>query len=288
MRRFALFIVCLTAIVVLGVSLPHSHRYSRFVVAAQPSANWHNGECEDKGNHWGEAHVCQMRRTTFTLPSGHITLNTMNGGIDITGEDRFDVALEARVQAWAPSESEANDLLNQIVIDTDSGDIRDHGPHAHFFNRTGYSIDYHLHVPRHLAADLHTMNGGIDLTRLDGDLHFRTTNGGVSLDRLSGDVRGETVNGGLNISLAGERWQGHGLHAETTNGGVDLRVPENYSAHLETGTVNGGIEVNFPITIQGEIKNRLNTDLGTGGPTIHAQTVNGGVTISHNNSSSAD
>jgi DUF4097 and DUF4098 domain-containing protein YvlB len=288
MRRFGLFVLVFTVIVVLGVAIPHSHRYSHSVAAAQQSGNWRSGDCEDKGNHWGESHVCQMRRTTFALPSGHLGVNTTNGGIDITGEDRSDVALEARVTAWAASESEANDLLSQIVIDTDNGDIRDHGPHTHFFNRTGYSVDYHLHVPRHLAADLHTMNGGIDLTRLDGDLHFQTTNGGVSLDRLSGDVRGETVNGGLDISLAGARWQGQGLHAETTNGGVDLRMPDNYSAHLETGTVNGGIEVNFPITIQGEIKNRLNTDLGTGGPTIHAQTVNGGVIISHNNAARAD
>jgi hypothetical protein len=281
MRRFALFVVSFTAIVVLGVSLPHSHRHVHAAAAAQPG-DWHNGDCEDNSNHWGEAHVRQMRRTTLSLSSGRLGVNITNGGIDVTGEDRSDVALEARVTAWAPSESEANDLLNQIVIDTDSGDIRDHGPHTHFFNRTGYSVDYHLHVPRHLAAELHTMNGGIDLTRLDGNLRFETTNGGVSLDQLSGDVQGHTVNGGLNISLAGDRWQGDGLHADTTNGGIDLRVPNNYSAHLETGTVNGGISVDFPITVQGEIKNRLNTDLGSGGPTVHVQTVNGGVTISHN------
>jgi DUF4097 and DUF4098 domain-containing protein YvlB len=229
-----------------------------------------------------------MRRTTFALPSGHIGVETTNGGIDVTGEDRPDVSLDARVTAWAPSESEANDLLSQVVIDTDNGEIRDHGPHTHFFNRTGYSVDYHLHVPRHLAANLHTMNGGIDLTAVDGNLRFDTTNGGVTLDRVSGSVEGHTVNGGLNISLAGDHWQGDGLHADTTNGGIDLRLPDHYSAHLETGTVNGGISVNFPITVQGEIKNRLNTDLGSGGSTVHVQTVNGGVTISHNDSTSTD
>jgi hypothetical protein len=287
MRRFGLFIVCLTAIVVLGVSLPHSHRHVHAAAAAQ-AGSWHNGDCDDNSNHWGEAHVCQVRRTTFTLPSGHIHVETTNGGIDVTGEDRSDVSLEARVTAWAPSESEANDLLSQVVIDTDNGDLRDHGPHMHFFNRTGYSVDYHLHVPRHLAAELHTMNGGIDLTRLEGNLRFSTTNGGVTLDHVSGDVQGHTVNGGLNVTLAGDRWQGDGLHADTTNGGIDLRVPQNYSAHLETGTVNGGINVDFPITIQGEIKNRLNTDLGSGGATVHVQTVNGGVTISHNDTASTD
>lgn len=287
MRRFALFIVCFTAIVLLGVSLPHAHRYVRAAGAAQ-TGNWQNGDCDHQDGHWGQAHVCQMRRTTFTLPSGRMTVNTTNGGIEVTGEDRSDVSLDARVTAWAPSESEANDLLHQVVIDTDSGDIRDHGPRNHFFSRIGYSVDYHLHVPQHIAAELHTMNGGIDLTHLDGNLHFETTNGGVSLDRVSGSVDGHTVNGGLNITLAGDHWQGDGLHADTTNGGIDLRLPEHYNAHLETGTVNGGINVNFPITIQGTIKNHLNTDLGSGGSTVHVQTVNGGVNISHNEMVSAD
>lgn len=285
MRRFIVFILTLTGIVVLGVALPHSHINARADAQARPSGNWQNGECDHPGHHWGEAHVCQMRRTTFTLPSGHLSVETTNGGIDVIGEDRSDVSLEARVQTWAPSDSEASGLLSQVVIDTANGDVRDHGPHSHFFGREGYSIDYRLHVPRHIAAEVHTMNGGIDLTRLDGTIRFGTTNGGVNLDQLAGDVRGETVNGGLNIALAGDRWQGAGLHAETTNGGVDLRIPDHYSAHLETGTVNGGISVGFPVTVQGEIKNHLSTDLGSGGPTVHVQTVNGGVSISKTSSS---
>src|ERR1700734_200685 len=111
MRRFALFVVCFTAIVVLGVALPHSHHRVR-AAAAQPSGNWHTGDCDDNRNHWGQPHVCQMRRTTFTLPGGRLSVNTTNGGIDVIGEDRSDVSLEARVTAWAPTESEANDLLS--------------------------------------------------------------------------------------------------------------------------------------------------------------------------------
>ncbi len=287
MRRFALFVVAFTAVVLLGVSLPHSHRHVHAAAQAQ-TGNWHNGDCDDNGHHWGQAHVCQMRRTSFALPSGRISVETVNGGIEIIGEDRSDVALEARVSAWAPSESEANDLLRQVVIDTANGELRDRGPHSHFLNRTGYSVDYHLRVPQHLAADLHTMNGGIDLAHLDGNLRFATTNGGVTLDRVSGDVDGHTVNGGINVSLAGDHWQGNGLHADTTNGGISLRVPEHYNAHLETGTVNGGINVDFPVTVQGTIKNHLNTDLGSGGSTVHVQTVNGGITISHNDTTSAD
>ncbi len=284
MRRFILFTLSLTAIAVLGVALPRTHVHARAEAQGRPAGNWQNGDCEDRGGHWGEAHACQVRHTTFTLPSARLSVETSNGGIDVIGEDRSDVALEARVQTWAPSESEANNLLGDVTIETANGEVRDHGPRSHFFGHEGYSVDYHLHVPRHVAAELRTMNGGIDLTRLDGAIRFETTNGGVNLDQLAGDVRGETVNGGLNVALAGDRWQGAGLHAETTNGGVDLRIPDHYSAHLETGTVNGGISVGFPVTVQGEIKNHLNTDLGSGGPTVHVETVNGGISISRSGS----
>ncbi|HEX4007914.1 MAG TPA: DUF4097 family beta strand repeat-containing protein [Acidobacteriaceae bacterium] len=284
MRRFVVFVLAFCAVVVLGALLPQSRFRARAVSAAQLPSNWHGGECPDDSNHWGhwgQAHVCQMRTTTVALASGHMSVNTTNGGIEVTGEDRSDVALEARVQAWGASTTAANNVLNQVSIDTANGDIRDRGPKFSFLGRSGYSIDYRLRVPRHLAAEFHSMNGGIELAGLDGKVRFSTTNGGVQLSQLSGDVQGNTVNGGLDITLAGDRWQGEGLRADTTNGGIDLRVPDHYSAHLESSTVNGGISIGFPITVQGEIKNHLDTDLGSGGATVHVETVNGGVTISH-------
>jgi len=95
------------------------------------------------------------------------------------------------------------------------------------------------------------------------------------------------VNGGLSIALTGDRWKGAGLNASTTNGGVEMKIPEHYAAHLETGTVNGGIMVNFPVTVQGQIKNHLSTDLNGGGATIHAETTNGGIEISRISGESA-
>ena len=69
------------------------------------------------------------------------------------------------------------------------------------------------------------------------------------------------------------------LDAVTTNGGVSLLVPENYSAHLETGTVNGHINLDFPINLIGQIDRSIAVDLGSGGPLVRAITTNGGVSI---------
>jgi len=58
-----------------------------------------------------------------------------------------------------------------------------------------------------------------------------------------------------------------------------LSVPENYSARLETGTVNGHVSTDFPVTVQGRISKELSMDLGSGGPTVRAMTTNGGVRL---------
>ncbi len=60
-------------------------------------------------------------------------------------------------------------------------------------------------------------------------------------------------------------------------------MPENYSAHLETGTVNGNVSVNIPMNValtdRGRMPKDITVDLGSGGPTVRAMTTNGGVRI---------
>src|SRR5271163_2677667 len=281
MRRFAAFLLVLV-LIVAGASIRNCVRSAH---AASQTGNWTTGVCgDDEGNTrnhswWGhQERVCELRTTTIKLGGQHLAVKSENGGIEVSGEDRSDVVIEARVSAWANSEADARNILKQVSIETSGDSIRDNGPHFHL-GSSGYGVNYRLRVPRKLGVDLKSENGGIDIAHLEGQIRFDTTNGGVDLNDLAGDVHGSTVNGGLDIALTGKSWSGQGLNAETTNGGVSLKIPSGYSAHLETGTVNGGISVNFPITIQGDIKNRLSTNLGSGGPTIHAETTNGGVEI---------
>jgi len=78
--------------------------------------------------------------------------------------------------------------------------------------------------------------------------------------------------------LAGDRWDGNGMNVSTTNGGVKLAVPSNYSAHFETATVNGGLKTDFPSAPSRSTK-EMSFDVGQGGATIRVSTTNGGVTI---------
>ena len=226
----------------------------------------------------GDEQACEVRTTTFALVNGHLNVNAENGGIEVIGEDRQDIALEARVSAHAGSQSEAASILHEVTIET-GGTVEAHGPHPIFGNRN-WSASYKLHVPHHLAANFHTLNGGLSLTALNGAIHGETTNGGLHLENLGGDVHLSTTNGGISASLDGNTWQGTGLSAKAINGGVSVSVSHSYSAHLVASTVNGGISLNVPGSNQSEVhRHSVDTNLGSGGPTISFETVNGGVSI---------
>jgi FixJ family two-component response regulator len=47
--------------------------------------------------------------------------------------------------------------------------------------------------------------------------------------------------------------------------------------------VNGGVNVDFPITVQGQINKVIAVNLGSGGATVKAMTTNGGVRVKRTN-----
>jgi len=243
------------------------------------SFSTHPCSSDDDHSHWfGGEQACEVRTATFPLVNGHINVNSMNGGIEVIGEDRQDVALEARVSAHAGSQAEAESIIKEITIET-GATVEAHGPHVSGMNRN-WSVGYKLLVPHQLAGKFHTMNGGLALTSIHGDIQADTTNGGLHIQNLGGNVNVSTTNGGIKANLEGPTWQGSGLTASTTNGGVSVKLPSNYSAHLVANTTNGGTSLNLPNANQdGVHRHNIDTNLGSGGPTISFETTNGGVSI---------
>jgi DUF4097 and DUF4098 domain-containing protein YvlB len=231
-------------------------------------------------NDWGDdsdERYCEVRDVPIRgTPSRLIVDGGDNGGVTVVGWDQNSVKVTARIQGYARSESDAKSIVEEIRILTD-GTIRAEGPSR--VRRSGWSVSYLIYTPKKMDLDLETLNGGIGIESVEGEMRLRATNGGLSLDAVSGDVRGETENGGIAVTLDGSRWRGTGLDVRTSNGGVELFIPSGYSAELTTGTVNGGFSVDFPIQVQGRLSHRLTTTLGSGGPPIRAVTTNGGVAI---------
>ena len=221
---------------------------------------------------------CEIREQTLAPSGSTIGIDgRQNGGVSVKGWDQNQVLVRARVQTGAPTAEEARALGQQIRIETSGTKIFASGPD----NRKNFhwDVSYEVFVPRRADLSVETHNGGITITGVNGKIDFSAVNGGVVLKRIGGAVRGSTTNGGLVIELSGDRWDGETLDVSTTNGGVVMSVPENYSANLQTGTVNGSVDVDFPVTVQGKISKQVALNLGSGGATVKATTTNGGVRL---------
>jgi len=222
--------------------------------------------------------ACEVREFTVPTGAGQLSLDAApNGGIEVKGASRGDIVIQGKVTAWAETARRAHDLMTGVRVDAASDKVSADGPHTD--RRESWSVSYRVAVPSQMSLDLKTTNGGITIENVDGRLEFTTVNGGVKLTDVGGTVHGRTTNGGLDVDLDGATWQGEGLDVETSNGGIRLRVPEQYSARLEAGTVNGGINVDMPITLQGRIDREISTNLGAGGPLLRLRTHNGGVRV---------
>lgn len=233
--------------------------------------------CENQGND-DRARSCEMREQT-TASVGLLNIDAgKNGGASIKGWTRGDVLVRTRVESWGSNDGEAKAISSQVLVDTSGGRVQARGPES--AGNSGWSVSYEIFVPQSTSLSVTTVNGGINISDVRGNLHFDATNGGINLKRLAGEVDGSTVNGGVNIELAGTTWQGNKIDVKTHNGGVNITVPANFSAHFQTETVNGGLQSDFPLTMSGELRSH-NHDftIGGGGPTIHITTTNGGVRL---------
>ncbi|MBV9398903.1 MAG: DUF4097 family beta strand repeat protein [Bryobacterales bacterium] len=243
-------------------------------------------------NAWNgdRAHHCEIREQTLAA-TGRLSVDPgRNGGTTIKGWLENQVLVRARVETWAETDSEAASLAPQIRVDANTGQVTASGPDsqsANGRNNTGWSVSYEIFVPQVSDLDLKANNGGITISDVRGRVQFTAKNGGVTLRRVAGDVSGSTLNGGLHVELAGNTWDGRQLEVSTTNGGITLALPDVYSAHLRTETVNGGVRSEHPaVTLQpasiganGRRNQNIDVNLGSGGALIHVSTINGGITV---------
>lgn len=233
--------------------------------------------CENRSN-YDRAQFCELRNITLRPESKISVDGRQNGGVAFHGWDRNEVRVVAMIQANADDDNQAEALAKQVRINTNGGRISAEGPSSH--RGSWWSVSYEIRVPTRSNLAAVTQNGGVSAEDVEGDLDFQAKNGGIRVANVAGDVRGETTNGGISASLSGSSWRGKGLDLRTTNGGVSLAIPRGYNARLETGTTNGGMRVDFPITVQGLVGKRIQTQLGTGGPLVRVITTNGGVRVS--------
>ena len=66
----------------------------------------------------------------------------------------------------------------------------------------------------------------------------------------------------------------------TVNGGITLTLPATLNAEVKAATVNGDITTDFPLTVTGRInRRRLEGTIGGGGRLLSLESVNGSIAL---------
>ncbi len=104
-----------------------------------------------------------------------------------------------------------------------------------------------------------------------------TVNGSVEARSSGGPVRANTTNGDVTVRMGAIPDHGSAEY-RTVNGSITVEIPASSSADLDMSTVNGHVQSDFPLTIEGTFSTkRVRATLGKGGPSIRLSTVNGSI-----------
>ncbi|MBV9773997.1 MAG: hypothetical protein JO040_08605 [Gemmatimonadetes bacterium] len=247
--------------------------------AQRTDAEWLE-QCRDQ-RHWSsrgdDARFCDVRTTTLGALRALNVDGRENGAVAVRGWDGADIRVSARIQANARSEADAREIASRIRVNTSGGTIHADGPARE--RGANWSVSYEIMVPRRMDVRVDTHNGPIAVQDVTGRMTLHAQNGPLALRRVGGAVNARVQNGPITVELAGNRWNGEGLDAESVNGPVQLSIPRDYSARLEVGTTHGPVSLDIPLAEGYRGGRHVNTVLGSGGAPIRVVTTNGPLVV---------
>ena len=217
--------------------------------------------------------------------TGRVSIANINGDVHISAWDRNEVKVDAVKRAYSPQR------LSEVTIDVnnsaDSVIIKTKYPERNqtFETRNREnnpaSVEYTLTVPRGARIEsAELVNGSLDIEGVKGDVRVSLVNGEVKAGGLGGEVKLSTVNGTQEVNVT-TLDEAKSVTLNSVNGPIVLIVPSGANAQVKASTVHGAITNDFGFTVnEGQYVGRdLTGQIGSGGPRIRLNNVNGSIAI---------
>jgi hypothetical protein len=238
-----------------------------------------------------------------------LDIDNVDGTIQVVGDSGSTIRVEGERITHAADQEALDRAKRDVKLDVNEKDgiaqfyvngpfrgnhsNEDHGFHLHFDDHE-YEVTYNftIHVPRDLGLRLRTVNGDIKTEETRGKFDIRGVNGAVTMTGAAGYGSLQTVNGRTSVSFRESPRQASDF--KTVNGAIDASFPSNFSADVRFKTLNGQAYTDFEATAlpsapqAGERANgkfvykfnqTRNVRIGSGGPELSFETVNGDIRI---------
>ena len=201
----------------------------------------------------------RVERTVPMQSGGTLTLKNFSGRVEITGENRSDVAIVAVRRA-------TRDRLDRIKLDIQS-DGRSVTIEANKRDKDWdekdenvVETDFTIKVPQSANLDLKVFSSPVQISGVTGTHKVHGFSSDLRLDKVTGPVDAETFSG--QIYLAPAAWQqGQSMRAKTFSGDIEVRLPESASGTVEFDSFSGDVDSALPLTLQSKSKRRMRASL---------------------------
>jgi hypothetical protein len=245
-----------------------------FVLTITASASDHRGALTE-----------EFHQTYAITADGRVELDNINGSVHISTWERNEVKVDA--VKYANSRERLDDARIEVDAGKDYLSIRTkYRDHDLSFNSDSHDnppgVEYTLTVPRAARLDeINLINGSLDVAGVTGEVRASCINGRLEAHNLAGRADLSTVNGHLDARF--DQMSGSSVELKSVNGSVALTIPSDSKAEIEASTVSGGIENDFGLHVNHHryVGHDLRGELGTGGPRIKLENVNGRIDIRH-------
>lgn len=237
------------------------------------------------------AEIEELFDQSYELSSGGlVSVDNVNGSVVVTGWEGSRVRVEAVKKVRSGSRGRAREALDRLEIRVehrpDRLEVDTRQPSGSdgflawlFGNDVQAQVDYAVSVPRGTRVAVDTVNGKVEVRRVEGPVEVGTTNGGVMVTDARGPVDASTTNGAIRVELT-DIEEDRPMRLSTTNGGIRLTLPRTARVTVDASTTNGGIDLDgLPADVRSRGRRHLRAELGGGGPQIRLTTTNGGIKI---------
>jgi len=184
--------------------------------------------------------ISERRRRERNIPAGMHPLNVGGGGIEV---------------------SEANNVVT-VSAETIFG---------------GGEIQ--IQVPVETSVTVNTVNNGVSVENISGEIDVESVNGPVSVTNSSGAVLATSVNGKVTVALD-KVAPGKAMSFSTMNGVIDVTLPADIKANLKMKVDNGDVYTEFDVKVTNDTFDTTQSNTGRGvrirGNKTTYGTINGG------------
>jgi len=191
------------------------------------------------GGDWGQAKYERTVTEQTALETGSTVIaETSYGSITVTGADVSDCNVVAVITGRAPTETEAQELAEQVSIELEkTGDILEviaHKPQRK--HNTSIGISYTITVPRQTSVQCTSSYGDIKLSNINGSTSGKTSSGKINAENIEGAVSLDTSYG----SITCKNVTGNNIKVKTSSGKIKLANASfgDCNAHTSYGSIS--------------------------------------------------